>query len=106
MSGFEVLVKLIPHAYHPEIAVVILTRLNNPYLLDAAIKVLRRLCPRAQHLATFSIRRSLRPLGECNKIGNETRGKILLKAQPRAHFLNSQRLLDAHLSSVMSADQY
>ena len=32
MSGFEVLVKLIPHAYHPEIAVVILTRLNNPYL--------------------------------------------------------------------------
>ena len=38
MSGFEVLVKLIPHAYHPEIAVVILTRLNNPYLLDAAIR--------------------------------------------------------------------
>ena len=38
MSGFEVLVKLIPHAYHPEIAVVILTRLNNPYLVDAAIK--------------------------------------------------------------------
>ena len=38
MSGFEVLAKLIPRAYHPEIAVVVLTRLPNPFLLDLAIK--------------------------------------------------------------------
>jgi len=38
MSGFEVLAKLVPRAYHPEIAVIILTRLPNPFLLDAAIK--------------------------------------------------------------------
>jgi len=37
MSGFEVLLKLVPHVYHPEIAVIILTRLTNPHLLDAAI---------------------------------------------------------------------
>ena len=38
MSGFEVLAKLVPRAYHPEIAVIILTRLSNPFLLDAATK--------------------------------------------------------------------
>ena len=38
MSGFEVLAKLVPRVYHPEIAVVILTRLPNPFLLDLAIK--------------------------------------------------------------------
>ena len=38
MSGFEVLAKLVPRAYHPEIAVIILTRLSNPFLLDIAIK--------------------------------------------------------------------
>ena len=38
MSGFEVLAKLVPRAYHPEIAVIILTRLPNPFLLDIAIK--------------------------------------------------------------------
>ena len=38
MSGFEVLAKLVPRAYHPEIAVIILTRLPNPFLLDVAIK--------------------------------------------------------------------
>src|SRR5678816_2949779 len=38
MSGFEVLAKLVPRAYHPEIVVIILTRLPNPFLLDAAIK--------------------------------------------------------------------
>lgn len=38
MSGFEVLAKLVPHAYHPEIAVIILTRLPNQFLLDLAIK--------------------------------------------------------------------
>ena len=38
MSGFEVLVKLVPRASHPEIAVIILTRLPNPFLLDLAIK--------------------------------------------------------------------
>lgn len=38
MSGFEVLSKLVPRAYHPEIAVIILTRLPNQFLLDVAIK--------------------------------------------------------------------
>ncbi len=38
MSGFEVLAKLVPRAYHPEIAVIVLTRLPNPFLLDVAIK--------------------------------------------------------------------
>lgn len=38
MSGFEVLAKLIPRAYHPEIAVIVLTRLPNPFLLDLATK--------------------------------------------------------------------
>jgi two-component system KDP operon response regulator KdpE len=38
MCGFEVLAKLVPRVYHPEIAVVILTRLPNPFLLDLAIK--------------------------------------------------------------------
>ncbi len=38
MSGFEVLAKLVPRFYHPEIAVIILTRLPNPFLLDLAIK--------------------------------------------------------------------
>ena len=38
MSGFEVLARLVPRFYHPEIAVVILTRLPNPFLLDLAIK--------------------------------------------------------------------
>jgi DNA-binding NarL/FixJ family response regulator len=38
MSGFEVLLKLIPRVQHPEIAAVILTRLANPHLLQAAIK--------------------------------------------------------------------
>jgi CheY-like chemotaxis protein len=37
MSGFEVLLRLIPRVLHPKIAVVILTRLANPYLLEAAI---------------------------------------------------------------------
>jgi DNA-binding NarL/FixJ family response regulator len=34
MSGFEVLAKLVPRTYHPEIAVVVLTR----FLLELAIK--------------------------------------------------------------------
>lgn len=38
MSGFEVLAQLVPRPRHPEIAVIILTRLYNPYVLDAAIK--------------------------------------------------------------------
>jgi DNA-binding NarL/FixJ family response regulator len=38
MSGFEVLLKLIPRAQHPEIAVIVLTRFANQYLLEAAIK--------------------------------------------------------------------
>jgi DNA-binding NarL/FixJ family response regulator len=38
MSGFEVLLNLVPRVKHPEIAVVILTRLTNQYLLDAAVK--------------------------------------------------------------------
>ena len=38
MSGFEVLAKLVRRASHPEIAVIILTRFPNPFLLDVAIK--------------------------------------------------------------------
>ena len=35
-SGFQTLVKLIPHSQHPEIAVVILTHLVHPFLSDVA----------------------------------------------------------------------
>jgi DNA-binding NarL/FixJ family response regulator len=38
MSGFEVLAKLVPRTYRPEIAVVVLTRLPNRFLLDLAMK--------------------------------------------------------------------
>jgi DNA-binding NarL/FixJ family response regulator len=38
MSGFEVLARLVPRTYHPEIAVIVLTRLSNPFLLELAIK--------------------------------------------------------------------
>lgn len=38
MSGFEVLARLVRRTYHPEIAVVVLTRLSNPFLLELAIK--------------------------------------------------------------------
>ena len=37
MSGFEVLLKLIPRHQHPEIPVVILTQVANHYLLEAAL---------------------------------------------------------------------
>ena len=38
MSGFEVLLELIPRAKHPEVAVIFLTRLENRYLMEAAIR--------------------------------------------------------------------
>jgi len=38
MSGFEVLAKLVRSACHPEMAVVVLTGLPNPYLLELALK--------------------------------------------------------------------
>ena len=38
MSGFEVLSKLVPRTYHPEIAVIVQTRLFNQFLLDLTIK--------------------------------------------------------------------
>lgn len=38
MSGFEILVKLVPIAHHPEIAVIVLTHLPNAVLLDLALK--------------------------------------------------------------------
>jgi DNA-binding NarL/FixJ family response regulator len=38
ISGFEVLATLVPRAYRPEIAVIVLTRLPNPFLLDLAVK--------------------------------------------------------------------
>ena len=37
-SGFELLVDLVPVASHPEVGVVVLTRLNNPSLLNIALK--------------------------------------------------------------------
>src|SRR5262245_52337593 len=36
MSGFEVLVKLVPMVKHPKIPIIVLTRLSNPDLLDLA----------------------------------------------------------------------
>ncbi len=38
ISGFEVLTKLIPRPYRPEIAVIVLTRFPNQFLLDLARK--------------------------------------------------------------------
>jgi DNA-binding NarL/FixJ family response regulator len=38
MPGFEVLAKLVLRTYRPEIAVVVLTRFPNEFLLDLAIK--------------------------------------------------------------------
>lgn len=38
MSGFEVLAKLVPQTYRPEIAVIVLTRLPNQFLLDLTLK--------------------------------------------------------------------
>lgn len=38
MSGFEFLIKLLPHARHPEVAVIVLTGLSNPSLLELALK--------------------------------------------------------------------
>jgi len=38
ISGFEVLMKLVPRVREPQIAVIILTRLSNSYLLDAAMR--------------------------------------------------------------------
>ena len=38
MSGFEVLVQLTRSALRPEMAVVVLTALSNPYLLELALK--------------------------------------------------------------------
>jgi DNA-binding NarL/FixJ family response regulator len=38
VSGFEVLLKLIPHCREPNVAVIMLTRLSNVYLLDAAMR--------------------------------------------------------------------
>jgi CheY-like chemotaxis protein len=38
MSGFEVLRRLIPNAQQPEIAVIMLTRLSNPQLLEVAVR--------------------------------------------------------------------
>jgi len=38
MSGFEVLTKLVPRVHHPEIAVIVLTRIPNQFLLELALK--------------------------------------------------------------------
>jgi DNA-binding NarL/FixJ family response regulator len=38
ISGFEVLAQLVPRPYRPEIAVIVLTRFPNQFLLDLAIK--------------------------------------------------------------------
>ena len=38
MSGFEVLGKLVPRTYRPEMPVIVLTRLPNQFLLDLALK--------------------------------------------------------------------
>jgi DNA-binding NarL/FixJ family response regulator len=38
MSGFDVLLKLIPRVEHPETAVIVLTRFSNQSLLETAIE--------------------------------------------------------------------
>ena len=38
MSGFEFLMKLLSHGRHPEVAVIVLTGLSNPSLLELALK--------------------------------------------------------------------
>jgi DNA-binding NarL/FixJ family response regulator len=38
MSGFQVLLQLVPYARYPEIAVVMLSRLSFPQLAELAIK--------------------------------------------------------------------
>ena len=38
ISAFEFLIKLLPRASHPEIAVIVLTGLSNPFLLEFALK--------------------------------------------------------------------
>jgi len=38
MSGFEVLVRLVPVAHKPKVAVILLTHLSNYYLADLAMK--------------------------------------------------------------------
>ena len=38
MSGFEILVKLVPRVFHPEIALVVLTGLPNKFLLELSLK--------------------------------------------------------------------
>ena len=38
VSGLEVLVKLVPRTWHPDIAVIVLTRIGNRFLWDAALK--------------------------------------------------------------------
>ncbi len=37
MSGFEVLLKLVPRVYRPEVAVIVLTRMYNLGFLKAAV---------------------------------------------------------------------
>ena len=38
MSGFEVLVNLVPIVHYPEVAVIVLTRLTNQGILEFALK--------------------------------------------------------------------
>ena len=38
ISGFEVLAKLVPRTYRPQIGVIVVTRLPNQFLLDIAMK--------------------------------------------------------------------
>jgi DNA-binding NarL/FixJ family response regulator len=66
ISGFEVLAKLVPRAYHPEIAVIILTRLPNPFLLDSQSRTAHKShCKRLSEAETFSHHLSSRPFLRC-----------------------------------------
>jgi DNA-binding NarL/FixJ family response regulator len=38
MSGFEVLLRLVRRVHHPEVDVIMLTRISNGYLLEAATR--------------------------------------------------------------------
>lgn len=78
MPGFEVLAKLVRSACHPEMAVVVLTGLPNPYLLELALRngaqaALQKMTPSGHMIETCILaaiasvkrNRELRQLSPC-----------------------------------------
>jgi DNA-binding NarL/FixJ family response regulator len=77
ISGFEVLVKLVPRAQQPDIAVIVLTLLRNDYLLALALKNGAQ-AALYNNMASGDILHHtvLKALPRCNRIGNEPRASI------------------------------